>query len=460
MHGPALVVTGKIHLRQTGEVRSHTSRRDREIHRDTDDSRPRESAAKIEDAGDQRLKKSGLEKSAHFTDPFFFQNGELQCPAKIARRTSIVNPIRFISTHSPRSPVLALGLQGASIACPVQRKIVRLRPGTSACGSSGFFFYLRTVRCERWFLRAASRHWFAVVGFATMSRAPALSHKPFIVDVDAVLLKRHSQLSKGARNLYGTMRGLADGKTGELAINGHPLDWRYISSQAEIGRCSWLKYLRELRLAGLVSVTRERVLRLIDGRRYVVLGPSLYVVHRQAVTPENVKNQPILLKSDCATVGESDPQIIQTHPSVSVSSGFAVPRGEGVSGEHTRNHHLRFESSKPDDDRGYASNHFEKIQDKAKAILTGQGESPDFVDEAFLLFDDRSELFGSTPATANYYLTCFEQLKHDSVQMAELWGVVKRKRSLREKYMPGFTGQLSPESEKRRRKFNRQEAIA
>jgi hypothetical protein len=41
--------------------------------------------------------------------------------------------------------------------------------------------------------------------------------------------------------------------------------------------------------------------------------------------------------------------------------------------------------------------------------------------------------------------------------MAELWNIVERKRSLREKYMPNFTGQLSPESEKRRRKFKGQE---
>jgi hypothetical protein len=258
----------------------------------------------------------------------------------------------------------------------------------------------------------------------------------------------------GTRNLYGTMRGLADGKTSELAINGHPLDWRYISSQAEIGRYSWLKYFRELRLAGLASATRERVLRVIDGRRHMVLGCSLYVVHRQAVIPANFKNQPILLESDCPTVGESDPQIIQTHQGAGVSTGFAVPRGEGISGASAHNHHLPAEAHQSDDDRAGVLNHFEKIQDKAKGALVAQGGEPDFIDEALLLFDERSELHGSTPATANYYLACFEQLKHDSRQMAELWEVVARRRSLREKYMPGFTGQLSPESEKRRRKFN------
>lgn len=139
------------------------------------------------------------------------------------------------------------------------------------------------------------------------------SARPFIVDVDASFLKRNAHLSKAARNLYGTMRSLADGKTGELSINGNPLDWQYIARQAEIGRYSWLKYLEELRVAGLVQVQRERVMRVIDGRRRVVLGHAHYFVLRQAVSQENSKIGCFLLRSDSSTVQEADPQDSQKH---------------------------------------------------------------------------------------------------------------------------------------------------
>jgi hypothetical protein len=96
-------------------------------------------------------------------------------------------------------------------------------------------------------------------------KRPATSPEPyarlFIVDVPASLLKRNANLSKNARRLYLTMRGLANGKTGELAIRGCPLDWRYISRQAEMGRDAWQRGVRELIAAGLVvrnvSVSRR-----------------------------------------------------------------------------------------------------------------------------------------------------------------------------------------------------------
>jgi hypothetical protein len=139
------------------------------------------------------------------------------------------------------------------------------------------------------------------------------SKRPFIVDIEASLLKRNARLSKAARSLYGTMCGLADGKTKELAINGHPLDWSYIAREAEIGRCSWLKYLRELTIAGLVRTERERVTRIVDGRKRVVFGRAHYFVPRQAISEENIKKQPILLRSISSTVQEVDPQDFQKH---------------------------------------------------------------------------------------------------------------------------------------------------
>jgi hypothetical protein len=263
------------------------------------------------------------------------------------------------------------------------------------------------------------------------------SKRPFIVDMEAALLQRNADLSKGARHLYATMRALADGKTGHLAINGNPLDWMYIARQAEIGRKKWQACLRELRFARLVRVERERVMQFTGGRKRVVFGRALYVAPRQPVTGENIKNQPNLLKSLSCTVQERTPRITQKHPSggTAVSDGLSDFEATKSKRVKTNHHHL----GNSDDDRDFIGpNHFETIQDQAKEILVGQGELPEFIDEALRFIDERSQQHQTVPATANYYVKSFEVLKHNSNEMGDLWEKVNRGKALREKFMPDF----------------------
>ena len=153
------------------------------------------------------------------------------------------------------------------------------------------------------------------------SRFKAKHRKSFVVDMDGALMRRHAQLTCGARSLYSTLRALADAKTGRLAVNGRPLDWKFICREAEISRCTWLKRFKELVTAELAGSERPRVLRVIKGRKRVVLGRACYFVRRQAIAPEIAENQPNLLKSTSSTVEEVDPQISSNHQSGGVRSG-------------------------------------------------------------------------------------------------------------------------------------------
>ena len=141
--------------------------------------------------------------------------------------------------------------------------------------------------------------------------------RQFIVDVPASLLKRNATLSRNSRVLYLTMRGLANGKTGELAIRGNPLDWRYIARQAEMGRDAWQRAVRELIVAGLVVRKRPRVTIYRGGRRRVVLGRARYFVHRQARAAKQAKTDKesqVLLMPDFSAVEESGIQIASNTP--------------------------------------------------------------------------------------------------------------------------------------------------
>ena len=101
---------------------------------------------------------------------------------------------------------------------------------------------------------------------------------PFIVDADAALLKRNPRLSRHARNLYGTMRALADGKTGELRINGRWLRATVLDKAAEMCKRVRMAAMRELVAAGYVLMQRPLVHRELGGRARAVLGPSQYTV--------------------------------------------------------------------------------------------------------------------------------------------------------------------------------------
>jgi hypothetical protein len=276
--------------------------------------------------------------------------------------------------------------------------------------------------------------------------------KPFIVDIEARFLKKDAELklTRGGRNLYVTCRALGDGQTGALCINGCPLDWQYICRQAEISHCTWRKYRHELLAAGLLWEQRDRVQIIKGGRRRVVLGRTTYFVRRQAETRETVKEPAFLLGANSSTIEELAPQITQRHLESSAQS---------VSGSPSSVSYLELEKSKSssptekaDDD---APSRFEKLQNAARATLLERGEDPEFVEVAIKFIDERSATLGKSPSSAAYYVVSFQTLKHNSEEMAMLWEVVNRRRELRSKWMPGFTGQLSAESEAQRQEFNR-----
>jgi hypothetical protein len=156
-----------------------------------------------------------------------------------------------------------------------------------------------------------------LAGCAKTSRSHSekSKNKPFIVDLDSRLLKRNSKLklSRGARSLYGTLRALANGRTGALTIRGNPLDWQFICRQAEVSHCTWRKYRTELLDAGLLWEQRERVTIFKDCRKRVVLGRTTYHVRRQAVAQKTAKNPAFLLSANSSSIEELAPQDVQKH---------------------------------------------------------------------------------------------------------------------------------------------------
>lgn len=145
-----------------------------------------------------------------------------------------------------------------------------------------------------------------------------MSQKPFIVDTKATMLKKHRNLTKHARQLYLTMRALADGKTGELRINGRWLKASVFDASAEMCRDLRMSAMRELIAVGLVTLKRARVCRLIDGRRRSVLGETQYTVHREPVLKDHHEakdsSKVDLVKSISSTVVEIDSQFIPEIP--------------------------------------------------------------------------------------------------------------------------------------------------
>lgn len=182
--------------------------------------------------------------------------------------------------------------------------------------------------------------------------------KPFIVDAPAPMLRRSNELklSKHARHLYMTMRALANGKTGELRIRDHWLRADYIDREAEMCRNVRLPAMRELIAAGFVSVERERVLRLINGRKRFVMGRCHYFVHRNPVNVKASKKPQILLKSLSRTVQERDPQYVSNPPgSTALNVGFGSLKG-CASNESTASSEAPQSRTQIDDDV-YPPNH-------------------------------------------------------------------------------------------------------
>jgi|HubBroStandDraft_6_1064221.scaffolds.fasta_scaffold157765_2 hypothetical protein len=305
-----------------------------------------------------------------------------------------------------------------------------------------------------------------------MARA-ATSPKPFICDVPAKMLKRSKDLSKGARMLHGTMRGLANGRTGELAIRGNPLDWKFIAREAEIGRDQWQRLLRELLASGYVTRERERAEHYKSGRKRIVLGRARYFVHKQ---PKRAKKPSILLMPDSPTVEESGTQVFSETPYRAERSASPVCELKTV---EKKNHQSSSGSpATPDDDDdsracSLESNPF--LPDETKILMDRirrrlrerwpqlfepykkQLQDDDFLSSAIQMIGERGEEQIVNPIA--YFTTALIEilLTADGPDPETFdddfgWLVQKaeNKRDLREWFMPGFTGPTLQTEEHRR----------
>jgi hypothetical protein len=295
-------------------------------------------------------------------------------------------------------------------------------------------------------------------------RQPADSsrRKPFIVDAPATMLKRNAGISRNARNLYGTLRALADGKTGELRIGGRWLKATAFDRAAEMGRNTRLPAMRELVAAGLVTAKRTRVWQKMDGRMRAVAGPTEYTVHREPAPKIHQKTRHSskvhLQKSIFSTVQEMDPQVLSNPPVR--GAGLVSPDSELCSSPLVgTNHHQHPAASRTgddDDSRTFQSNfkgngngkpnnnpaveekqtHVEKVLDRAAERLKKRGEDSVFVAEALAFIDQRSHEARTVPASERYYLTAYQNLLDAPDDLAAVTDSMIRKSSLRAKYMP------------------------
>jgi hypothetical protein len=306
-----------------------------------------------------------------------------------------------------------------------------------------------------------------------MARA-ATSRKPFICDVPAKMLRRNKQLSKGARMLHGTMRGLANGRTGELAIRGNPLDWKFIAREAEIGRDQWQRLLRELLAAGYVTRERERVEHYANGRRRVVLGRARYFVHKQ---PKPLKKPSVLLMPDSPTVEESGTQVFSKTPYCQERSASPVRELKAVGEKHTKS--SSGSPATPDDDFRACS-----LESKANPFLTKEdsniirgvrenlardyaelygalklgGVSDEWFAVAMNYIESRG--YGKISAPIPYFTRAFVNVfanlasgvsvESDETLLECINAEYDRNQQLLEKFMPGFTGPTLQTEEHRR----------
>jgi hypothetical protein len=111
--------------------------------------------------------------------------------------------------------------------------------------------------------------------------------RTFIVrEIPSDMLRKHAQLSKGARMLWLAMLSMADHRTGELRHGQHWYAGKEIDVRAEISTRRRKDLMNELVKAGLVRWERERVMRCLRDRSTGhqrmrrVLGRTRYFVHR------------------------------------------------------------------------------------------------------------------------------------------------------------------------------------
>lgn len=279
---------------------------------------------------------------------------------------------------------------------------------------------------------------------------------PFIVSLPAPLLKRHPELTKSARSLYQTMMALADGKTGDLRIGARWMKATTIDRAAEMCRDVRLKAMHELQELGLVTAERQRIERVIGGRKRVVLGCVHYKVHPHTQSSKSPISTVDLLQSISSTVEEIDSQSVSNPPPV-IQEPHHHPKPEKPDDDDA--HFLakfKHTTDQPTYKRPDLSDHVERTMEKATRLLIREGYDVDVVQEALRLIDERAASLEVVPVTPRYYVASFKNLLLDEPALSEIEQSVRQKKSRREKWMPAFTGSLSAESDQLRQQFNEQ----
>jgi hypothetical protein len=253
--------------------------------------------------------------------------------------------------------------------------------------------------------------------------------KPFVVDAKATMLKRNSKLSKHARQLYMTLRALADGKTGELRIEGRWLKATFFDREAEMCRVVRLVAMRELIAAGLVSLNRPRVRRIIGGRSRVVMGEAQYTVFREAKPKNEEKpkdsSKVCLQKSVSRSVQETDRQILPKPP-LGASTGFGVEDFDRV-GERSDTESSSKAPASDDDLRARerAIKSLESKKAEAKTILLSKGHYTCEVEIALMRVSDLAAAKGSVPRSASYFVTSVERALEDFHEYAAIKNILE-----------------------------------
>jgi len=122
------------------------------------------------------------------------------------------------------------------------------------------------------------------MGNVTHGKIPRQAKPEFILrETPAWLLSHQDWISDGARKLYLAMRGLADAKTGELAVPGRGDEARWIKPKTidrKAGMCDETrkKYMRELLALDAVRHERKRITRRVGSRLRAFLGVSRYTL--------------------------------------------------------------------------------------------------------------------------------------------------------------------------------------
>jgi hypothetical protein len=301
--------------------------------------------------------------------------------------------------------------------------------------------------------------------------APKPAPKPFIVrEISADMLRKHPQLSKGARMLWLAMKSMADHRTGELRHRQHWYTGKEIDDRAEISDETRKKYMRELISLGLVQMERVRVKRVLTDRlsghrrQRSVLGQTHYTVikspHEQSASSTAKKSYPrkpcALQQPNASAVQEFGPQILsETHHGA--ASGVHS-QDQSISLIHDQNHHPAPSDQKADDDCSFdVGERIGGLKDRASQVLAGQGYDPEFVQLALERIDRRSADVGTMPGSHHYYVRAFVVLLVNENECAELTDELIRRRRLREKYMGTAkleSLELTADQEARRQRFN------